>query len=45
MEEFFEKIRHTDENSNEYWMARELAIVIGYKDFMSYYIGKIVTTS
>lgn len=24
-ENIFDKIRHTDENSSEYWMARELA--------------------
>ena len=32
----FEKIRHTDENSSEYWMARELATAIGYKDVRNF---------
>ena len=37
MEEIiFDKIRHTDENSNEYWMARELAAAIGYKDYRNF---------
>ena len=35
-EKFFDNIRHTDENSNEYWMARELATAIGYKDFRNF---------
>lgn len=35
-ENIFDKIRHTDENSNEYWMARELATAIGYKDFRNF---------
>ena len=37
MEEMiFDKIRHTDENSNEYWLARELAAAFGYKDFRNF---------
>ena len=35
-EKFFDNIRHTDENSNEYWMARELSTAIGYKDFRNF---------
>ncbi|MGZ3638315.1 MAG: DNA damage-inducible protein D [Ktedonobacterales bacterium] len=26
----FEAIRHTDENGGEYWLARELAVLLGY---------------
>ena len=32
----FEAIRHTDENGNEYWLARELANAIGYKDYRNF---------
>ena len=32
----YDKIRHTDEDGNEYWMARELATAIGYKDFRNF---------
>jgi len=32
----FDKIRHTVEDGNEYWMARELATAIGYKDFRNF---------
>lgn len=35
-ENIFDKIRHTDEDGNEYWMARELATAIGYKDFRNF---------
>lgn len=34
--ERFENIRHTDENGNEYWLARELASVVGYKDYRNF---------
>ena len=27
----FESIKHIDESSNEYWYARELQVVLGYK--------------
>ena len=27
----FESIKHIDENDNEYWFARELQLVLGYK--------------
>lgn len=37
MEEIiFDKIRHTDENGNEYWMARELATAMDYKDYWNF---------
>ena len=38
----YEKIRHTDEGGNEYWLARELAIAVGYKDYRNFksVIGK-----
>ncbi len=29
----FESIKHIDENNNEFWSARELMIVLGYKDW------------
>lgn len=32
-EKTFEDIKHTDENGNEYWYARELMITLGYKDW------------
>jgi hypothetical protein len=32
----FDKIRHTDKDGNEYWMGRELATAIGYKDFRNF---------
>ena len=35
-ENIFDKIRHTGEDGNEYWMARELASAIGYKDFRNF---------
>ena len=34
--EIFESIRHTDEKGNEYWLARELASAIGYKDYRNF---------
>jgi len=34
--DIFEKIRRTDEGSNEYWLARELAVAIGYKDYRNF---------
>ena len=36
MEEAFEKIRRIDESGSEYWLARELATAIGYKDFRDF---------
>ena len=35
-ENFLDKIRHTDEGNNEYWLARELAAAIDYKDFRNF---------
>ena len=35
-EKIFEKIRHTGENGNEHWMARELSTAIGYKDYRNF---------
>lgn len=35
-ENIFDKIRHTDEDGNEYWLARELATAVGYKDFRNF---------
>jgi len=32
----FEKIRHKEQDENEYWMARELAAVVGYKDYRNF---------
>ncbi len=32
----FEAIRHTDENGKEYWLAREMATAIGYKDYRNF---------
>jgi DNA-damage-inducible protein D len=32
----FEQIRHTDENGNEYWMARQLSKVLDYSDFRNF---------
>jgi len=30
-ESLFEQIKHTDDYGNEYWMARQFAKVLGYK--------------
>lgn len=32
-EKSFEDIKHTDENGNEFWYARELMVSLGYKDW------------
>lgn len=32
----FEQIKHTDENGNEYWMARQLSKVLDYTDFRNF---------
>lgn len=32
----FEQIKQTDENGNEYWMARQLSKVLKYKDFRNF---------
>ena len=31
-EKTFEEIKHIDENGNEYWEARELQQILGYKE-------------
>ena len=36
MNETFENIRHIDEAGQEYWLARELAIAIGYKKYENF---------
>lgn len=35
-ESLFEQIKQTDENGNEYWMARQFAKVLGYTDFRNF---------
>ena len=35
-EKSFEDIKHTDENGNEFWYARELMISLGYKDWRNF---------
>lgn len=37
----FEQIRQTDENNNEYWLARQLAKVLEYTDFRNFI--KVIT--
>ena len=32
----FEQIKHTDENGNEYWMARQLSKALDYTDFRNF---------
>ena len=32
-EKVFEEIKHTDEKGNEFWLARELQLVLGYKEW------------
>lgn len=32
----FEQIKHTDQNGNEYWMARQLAKALEYTDFRNF---------
>jgi len=39
-ESLFEQIKRTDENGNEYWMARQFAKALGYTDFRNF-IGVI----
>lgn len=34
--EIFDRIRHTDEKGNEFWLARELAAAFGYKDYRNF---------
>ena len=35
-EKVFENIKHIDENGNEYWLARELIITLGYKEWRKF---------
>lgn len=35
-EKSFEDIKHTDENGNEFWYARELMVSLGYKDWRNF---------
>ena len=34
--DIFEKIKHTDEKGNEYWLARELKDVLEYKKWQKF---------
>ncbi len=36
MDKTFENIKHTDEAGQEYWLARELAVAIGYADYRNF---------
>lgn len=42
-EKTFEEIKHTDENGNEYWYARELMLTLGYKDWR--YFNNVIEKS
>ena len=35
-EKVFEEIKHVDEEGNEYWLARELQIVLDYKKWQKF---------
>lgn len=35
-ENIFESIKHIDENGNEYWYARELQIILSYKEWRKF---------
>ena len=35
-EKIFDDIRHIDEQENEYWEARELMKLLGYKDWKNF---------
>ena len=35
-DKIFEDIKHIDENSNEYWLARELMPVLEYKEWRKF---------
>ena len=35
-EKVFEDIKHTDENGNDYWLARELMKVLEYKEWRKF---------
>lgn len=40
----FEQIKQTDDNGNEYWMARQLSKALDYSDFRNFtgVIGKAI---
>ena len=42
-EKIFEDIKHIDENENEFWYARELMVVLEYKDWR--YFNKVIEKS
>lgn len=35
-EKIFESIKHIDEYGNEYWLARELQVILGYKEWRKF---------
>lgn len=35
-EKVFEDIKHIDKNGNEYWLARELQLVLNYKEWRKF---------
>ena len=46
-EKIFDDIKHIDENCNEYWLARELMLLLEYKDWRNFnkVIDKAIITS
>ncbi len=36
-EKMFEDIKHTDENGNEYWSARELMLLLEYSKWENFH--------
>lgn len=36
-EQIFERIKHIDEEGNEYWLARELQITLQYTEWRKFY--------
>ena len=42
-EKVFEDIKHIDKNGNEYWLARELQLVLNYKEWRKFE-GVIIKT-
>ena len=41
-EKTFDSIKHIDNNGNEYWEARELQQILGYKEWI--FFSKVITT-
>ena len=39
----FEQIKHTDENGVEFWLARELQVVLQYKEWRNF--SKVIDTA